>query len=663
MSDQQVFCRKDCLIIFCAIFSLIQAENCNFHATLFQKDSFYLTQQYTKDIVMDLSPYTEAFTELNNLVQKFSDNLEIYSNETALEEKEPMELIPFTEEQNAFRLIDEVQGTLAIKKCSENGGTLVYLNGDNRAKVAEILTAQNMEKTPFFALPFYSLLSYPGFKTFETPSSFDLVIEMWTKTPPYIGKDNVITYPTNQVKKEAEPGTRDSKPADFKSPVLCVKPNNLWDTPSGKSIWFKMIPKIKTAVSMLSKLKESFDLTTDTLGGIPKITRPITKWLKISIPESFQRVLDFLSKFKTAKAWELTTPDSKNQFYDFMRTAFKLVRTFELDPKSFIKIPKAKPKFALPSINNINWREHLGLDEEVYGLVGPIVITPKNAYEKKGGIDKLFKVEIKVRIYDRIKDKYDIYSVRPNTFGGEITTVKTVISSPQLKLALNQEVEPAQCEVQPAELFKLCHQLPFAITNDFSTDDLTSCAEALTTATYSPKFANCPRAKNKGPLIYRSECGPEKDPTIIVSTDYPLQVEFYCDGSKTASKKITPPITFIPTNCEAQILGDSSQRLVLPQKVADFLQDPVVGEVSSPDIPIMPLLTENQIIALGICGTVVAIFILIMLTVAIYKCCPKRRRREKLPKPQPPTIPMSPYPRFLAPALQLPDLRELQELS
>ena len=641
-----------------------RAEECNFHATLALKDTFYLAQPYSTEINLDISPLIEAFEQLETSLQSFTQNLDEYSNETALNGKEPLPLIPFSDTQNVYKIDGVVLGKNALKKCYENGkGSLISLNAENRAKVAEILEQQGMEKTPFLSLPFYSLLSFPNLETFDTPENFGSVIEAWLKSPPFVSKANVITYPSVKITKDGV--TKNSTPEDFETNLLCVKRANLWDLPATRKTWMNIVPKLKSAIAVLSKLEQPFDTTLSTLNGLNKVVRKVSNSLKITLPESFENVLTFLDKLKHKNSWEQTTLALKDQSYSFIKSASKLARMFNLDPNSFTKIGQKKTSFELPSFNNINWRDYLNLDLNTYGVIPPIVVTPLLALapSESETKTKILKVQIKVKIFNRKKDLIKIYSVKPNVYDNKMTTIKSVIASAQTKMASEKIVEPSNCVALETELHKVCHQLPIFITDGLSTMDLATCADALLSQQFSLHFEKCPRVRARGlPYMYRSECGPEKVPTVVVNSDRQVLLDFVCDGTKQATKLINSKLAYIPTNCEVQVIEGASQKLTLPQLIPDMKQDPTAGDVSLPDIPVPSFFTEEQLFILFGLGTFLAVIIIVLFIILSYKCCKKCKCRCKCRKEPAPEPPPPPFPSFLQPFIPIPDLRQIVEL-
>lgn len=51
------------LLVSAVICAVKASDKCNFHATLIETETFYLTQQFSKNITIDLTSYIEAFPD------------------------------------------------------------------------------------------------------------------------------------------------------------------------------------------------------------------------------------------------------------------------------------------------------------------------------------------------------------------------------------------------------------------------------------------------------------------------------------------------------------------------------------------------------------------------------------------------------------------------
>lgn len=614
----------------------VRLDQCNFHATLVEKETFYLTQPISKTIAIDLTEYFEAFPQLDNLTENFEQNLETYSDIDSIKGTEPVQLIPFNDDFNAYSIKEITYGKNAFNACAVNGGSPIQLDEQNRGKVVEILNEIGMEKTPVHMLPFYSLLSLSDLSPMITPE-VDNIVELWTKSPPFLTKSNVIEYPVGKIDKPGEGNTVvkvSTTPEDYKSQVLCVKPNNPWDSESKRNQWLKLVPSLKTAIATLKRLKQSYDLSARYLKSMPKTVSKVPQWLKLVLPDAFREVLSFLDKYKLKRHWERAKSDATSKFHKFIQTSNRLARLFNLNAQSLTHMSYSKPRFSPPTILNINWRSHLGLNEEDYGLIEPIDIRPLSA-----NVDNLndsdlnnFKAEIKARIFHRQRDKITIYSALPNVLNGEMTTIKVVITNSQFRVAHTQEVSPLQCASPPAELHRVCHKLSFEAFKDVSFTSMTRCANALTSTGNSKEFTYCPKKDMvDSTYIYKAICGEDKTSTVVVNALEPLMLDFVCDKVRKSVKNITTFPSFIPTDCEVYMVDGTAQSLILPQWNEDLLQDPVVGDTLSPDVPDLPGMSHTLVVIISVVssvGVVLVVMAIIITIRLIYKRI-ERKRNEK----------------------------------
>jgi hypothetical protein len=628
-------------MIYIALLILIQAvtaDKCNLHATLVETDTFYLTQPFTKNIVVDISKYAQAFPKMASLLPKFKEILNNYENETFIKESEPEQLIPFTPEMNIFISKEPKPNRESFQTCAQNGGSLVRLDSKNREQVVSIMKAHNIATTPIQALPFHSLLSLSEFDSLHHPTLENLA-NVWQKSPPWITSNDNIEYPSTIVTVDGQPFNSTS--GDFKSPVLCAKPNNPWDLEQNRNDWKRMIPKINTAVSMLTRIKNSFEISSRSLKNVPTITKQIAEVFKLTLPDSFKQILSFLESFSKKRQWEQTT--KTDLFANFVKSAIKLTRQFEQKPKSMTKIPSNDPKFSPPSIDELNWRESFNLDESVYGIVGPVTIQPKHAYTEEGmSSDPVhFEATITARVYNRQTDLLSIYEVKPNTILEEQTTINSIIATPHLKVALKEHVRPHNCINHETEQFKICHRLDLQQITYSTMTNLIKCANALFSPRSSPDFGSCPRIRAK-PItsVYRAECEPHGKPTVIINSDSPVLIEFKCDNVKMPHKNITSFPTFIATPCEVHIVDGVSTQLALPQWNLDFVQDQKVEEEINMAIPPAEM-TKLQFALICITISIVACIVLACFSILMYYCYNHcvRSHPENLNESQPPQAP------------------------
>jgi len=622
----------NCTIIINVIllFSPVRADYCNPHATLIETESFYLTQPFSKNISIDLSNYVEAFPKLGTLIPKFREIFKNYTTNELIDAEEPMKLIPFTDELNIFVVTGENQGNLAFKQCASNGGHLIKVNSQNRAQIANIMKENKIEQTPFHSLPYYSLLSIPDFEALETPENPADLQPTWQKSPPWLTKDNTIIMPGATIMKEGSSVT--SNHAHYKSQILCTKTSNPWDLALGRKEWFRLTPKLKTVLSMLNNLKTSYELSSKSFQSVPRVTKQIADLFKLTLPEPFQYVLSFLDKYTKKAKWNEV--HKTDQFKNFIKTAIKLVRQFDFNPSSITKLPQTNPRFSPPSINELNWRESFGLDENIYGIVGPVYIKPIQAYVENEQIinPSFFEATISARVYNRLTDKITIYTVKPNSVNHEMAAIRTVVETKKLKVALTEDIKPLQCTTMDTEQFKICHKMPIKPVSHMSVGSLIKCADALFSTKISPDFAECPKTQPRAnPSVYRAECGPEGQTTAIINSDSPVMLEFKCDDKSMPKRNVTSFPTFITTPCEVHIVQGAGSQIVLPQFNADFLQDQDVGDVLSIEIPAAEI-TKTLLIVICIVASIASTMVIVAIAIISIICCNtchKRKHRQR----------------------------------
>ena len=129
------------------IFSLVNADLCNFHASLIETDSFYFTQPYDRNISIDLSNYKQAFQQLDQNLNNFSTNLDFFDTPQEIANTEPLELKPFSGDYNAFKVNETVYGFKFFSACSRHNGSLVHITKQNKNLIQSLLRQFGMEKS------------------------------------------------------------------------------------------------------------------------------------------------------------------------------------------------------------------------------------------------------------------------------------------------------------------------------------------------------------------------------------------------------------------------------------------------------------------------------------------------------------------------------------
>ncbi len=602
------------------------SDMCNPHATLIETDTFYLTQPFTKNVTIDISNYANTFPQLSSLVAKFKGNLENYSTEDNINSKEKFDLIPFTKELNAFILENKTTNTDSYRQCAQYGGSLVKITAKNRGRLVEILKTKNIEHTPIHTIAFHHLMTDDEENDIlATPTDLDNLVYTFTKSPPWITKNNEIVMPQ---------GPDDSKPETYKSSIVCTKPNNPWDLKQHRKKWYQMLPRIRNVMTLLDKMHKSYETATRSLRKVPTLTQQIADVFSLTIPDPLKNVLEFLTKFSDKSQWEKTKGD--DSFKNFVNTALKLARQLNLNPNSITKIVPEKLKFSPPSINEFNWRESFNLDDAIYGIIGPVTVTPFIGLVPNNSVisPTLFEASITARVYNRQTDKITLYSVKPNYIHNEMAAIKTVVVTPVKRIALPEEAVPLQCEWIDTEQLKVCHKMSIQPVPDISASHLIKCAGALMSTKITDDFKDCPRIKAKAiPTLYRADCEPDHKATAIINSDSPLTLEFKCDGKHDSYKNITVFPTLITTPCEINIVEGTFSSIALPQWNADFLQDQGVDEVTEIETPPFDISDKMMLIVVA-CISIISPSVILIIALSMYfciRCCKKRRNNPRPP--------------------------------
>ena len=620
-------------ILFVFFFPLVSSDLCNYHATLFENEPFYLTQPYEMNISINLENYKTTFEKLPSKIEKFSQILELYSNDTAIDQHEPIELYPFSEEANAFRTKTKVTGKDAFKACAENNGSLVALTPENKPYFMKLMHKLGLDEIPFTALPFQNLLSYPNLELLDGEVSHLDLEKIWSESPPFLKKaDGSYKYPAKR-DASTEPPTETTKAPPSLQYALCVKPNNPWDLKESRTNWLKLVPQLKNSLKLLSTLKLAYKQTANTLRNLPQ--NPVSEavdLIKLVLPDPLKSVYDFIDKFSSKTKWELTSPSALKLFSDFARNALRLVRLFKLDSQSFTSINKKTQKsFRLLNFNDLHWKNFFNLDEEVFGISGPVSVTPFSSIALNADSDPdpvIFEATVRFRIFDREKDKFKHFLVKPNIVNGKIVRINQIRQSSTFTWASAQDLSPLDCHRQPTELYKICHRLSFPTLDSLPLRLLSKCGNALITELHNSDHSNCPLAyPPSDPIIYRADCDQDGHSSVIISSTKPLQLAFICDSKLESTRNFSNFPERIKTDCEVRQLTMGSEGIVVPQTNPDFEQDPILG----PTVPFIhpaPLEPFDYLLFVGTpvvsgLALIIIIFILICCCCKYCKCCKK----------------------------------------
>ena len=612
-------------ILFTVFFQTVNSDICNRHATLIEHEKFYLTQPFVKNVSINIAAYDEAFSSLSTLLPKFQNILHEYETEDSIKQTEKVELTPFDQKYNVYPITTDTLGHLAYNACSVNQGTLVPVNAKNRAAVAALLEKFQIEKTPVNILQSYSTLSHSG-EILDTPSAENL--KNAYKAPPMFTKANQFTYPIYQT---TTGGVKtDTTVDDYKSKVLCAKENNVWDLPVNRENWLSYVPTIKRATNLLAKLTEKYENSAKTIEELPKNKiKQAAKFFKMILPEPFQKVIKFLDKFSIKRNWEKTDVTAIDDFITFVKTSSKIARMFKMNPHSIINMStKKQPMFKPVEAQELNWKNLFGLDEEVYGVTGPVSVTLISSHIVEDN-DKLvnLKATVRVRIFNRDADKITIYNVLSNIIYGKMTTVQQVIQTSKFALALTTTVHPSECHTISTEMYKVCHKFPYQTPSNEFVTNMIKCATALKKTDHSAEFDFCPtKSADSKPVMYRADCEEDGHSTLIINSVKPMNLKFLCDQAQVTTKEVTKFPFMMKTDCEVQISDSGLSHMGLPQFNPDFLQDPFIGTHKNMTTPPSIYDYLDYIIYSLSIGAPTLIITMILITCIVFRC--KRRRRQ-----------------------------------
>jgi len=626
-------------IIFSFFVNPSQTDLCNFHGTLFETETFYLTQPYSHNVSIDLENYQTAFQTFPQKLDTFANLFSLYETANQIEKHEPLPLIPFTHDLNIFKTPEKSTGKNSFTECAKHNGSLLSISTSNRAKAIEIMKSLELPKVPFIALPFQNVLSYPGLELLDNTPDHETLEAVWSKTPIFITENNTFEYPTKDMRKRSpeeaaaptktvtnastepvtpkpDPESNTPKPTPLEKlnfHSLCTKPNNPWDRESFRKNWLKLVPQIRNAIRFLQDLKHTYTQTANTLQKLPKSPlSEIAHSIKLVLPEPLKAIIDFLDNFSSKKQWESTSPKALNLFSNFVKDTFKAIKLFNLDHSITNIKTKPRKRFRLLNFNDLHWKDFFELDEEQYGISGPISVTPFDQHPLKQH-NTIFTANVRFRIFQRQKDKCTIYKFRPNVINDQIVDIKNILKTSKFSLASKEDFIPHECHSQPTELHRICHKLPTNALDPQHHTHMVECASALLSPIFDKKHAFCPlTSPTSDPAIYRADCQGDDHSSLIVSSTKPITLAFVCDDKFDKNVNFTTFPSKVLTDCEARLLDSNAPGLIVPQRNPDFLQDPILGPISpylQPTFPKTPLNILYIVIPVAAGILLIAIFI------------------------------------------------------
>ena len=284
------------------------------------------------------------------------------------------------------------------------------------------------------------------------------------------------------------------------------------------------------------------------------------------------------------------------------------------------------------NISLIQWAQLIKLDEEQYGISGPVLIKPLFLIE-----DTLktyvFEANVQLKIFHRELDIYHIYLVRSNLFENSLITVKTTLNSTSIKIASSDAIIPTDCHTSPLEKLRICHKLPLDPSMMTSIADLATCGKALFSKVFTQNITKCHMENLTTPYIYRAGYKENEQSTVVVNLITPLTLEFTCDTTLGLTRNFTVFPSKITANCAVSTVENGVSTIVLPQLHADYLQNPLVDYISSPDLSHVPAVMtfsfEIKIVVIFSVTLSVIFLVTIILTLICYFA--KRPQTEPVP--------------------------------
>ena len=568
-----------------------QSDLCNFHGTLFETETFYITQPYSHNISIDLGNYQSAFSTFSQKLDTFSNLLRLYESDAQIRTQEPLPLIPFSSDTNIFKSPKATTGKEAFLECASNNGALLAITNENRGKAIEIMKDLQLEKVPFYSLPNHYVFSYPGLEILDKSASSDVLEAVWAKTPIFLRTNNTFEFPlpitfappettTASVGKKRREATTTTKAPLLENQLhfsLCTKPNNPWDREPSRKNWLKLTPQIRNSIKYLQELYHNYLSASNTLSKLPSSTvSDIARNIKLVLPEPLKAIIDFIDKFSSKQNWESTKPDALSLFSTFVRNTFKAMKLFNLETS--ISNIKSKPtkRFRLLNFNDLHWKDLFDLNEEQFGISGPVSVTPFDRLTQ----DNHFLANVRFRIFDRQLDKHITYKFRPNIIDRLIIDIHYVLKTHKYTLASKEDIIPHDCHSQQTELHRICHKLPSHAFEPKHHSVMTECGSALLSPDYDKKHAFCPLIyPSSDPILYRADCQNDDHSSLIVSSTKNISLAIVCDGIFKNNTVISVSPSKIFTDCEARVLGSTEPGMIVPQRNPDLYQDPFLGSI------------------------------------------------------------------------------------
>ena len=370
---------------------LLSADECGYHASLVGKEDFYLTQPFQKNISIDLQDYFSTFDEITAYKDLFVKQFSNYSTNARLDSLEPYPLIPFTEDQNLIHIKEEIPSFRASRECSLRNAQLVRITNLTKDKIKQVLIDHDIPYVPFLGIGYQSSVYTPnqGFEFFDTPpSGSKTILKLHELSLPFLDKQGNIAYPpTTDTSSTSTIGTTTISPVGkrsvttfspedndvYKSQVLCAKTNNPWDLLRNRDSWFKLYNKVSKTLNTLSKAIPKFGSVRNTLKTLPSKANSVLNLIKIQAPTYLKNIAKVLKTFSTSSPWEKANFSVLDTFKNLIKDVKKTVSTLGRS-KGMLTMTEGNPSFIISDVDESNWLGKLNLDEDVFGIAGPILV-------------------------------------------------------------------------------------------------------------------------------------------------------------------------------------------------------------------------------------------------------------------------------------------------
>jgi hypothetical protein len=569
MSLQLILITKFILICLTVTNAL---DICTSRAVLRQTDEFYMTQSYSKIFEASFENYKQILAEIEAQSNNFKTNALKYDTQLELEQLEPQKLYPFTAQNNIIKVTGPAAEFMAV--CSRSGSIPLDITPGNADKVKEILTATELESTPFvgFAIRDH-LIARNGEILTKLPDGYDLKSKYgkFTKTGDIV-LQITTAVPSTVATTTAAPLASTVATAVSNITGLCMKPNNYWDAERNRDSWLPMINKIIKTLPTLLEWKESI---TNFINKAAQRTDTVRKderqIFKFSLPSGLNSILNFLRKYSSPAAWEASTSNDITDFQKYIDYFTNFAKMFKLKTNIRHHNGTEISYAVLPSFatDNSKLLKYLEIDSNKNKIAGNIkMISTQQSLE-----DSTVTVEVRFKLID-LQDKMTIFAIRPLIFKHRITSTRYLLQTFRKNLALQEEPRPTGCTIVTInnENHKVCENYVTSGLEQLQPQASLACGNSLIFETEAEDFQKCTLVSPPtDPLAYRTDC---KDSySLVISAATPLKIRVYCDTFLKDTMELVQFPAYLGTECEVKLINGDTERIIVPQIHNDFVQE------------------------------------------------------------------------------------------